>query len=139
VGGRWEHYPHDADMGIRGTGESLAEAFANAALALTGVVVDAALVRPREAVDIACEHAEAEGLLYDWLNAVVYEMATRRCLFSRFEVQVEGARLRARAWGEAVDVERHRPAVEVKAATYTGLRVHRGPEGAWVAECVVDV
>jgi tRNA nucleotidyltransferase (CCA-adding enzyme) len=78
-------------------------------------------------------------LLVDWLNALVFEMATRRMLFSRFEVEIGAGRLRALAWGEAVDVERHKPAVEVKGATYTSLRVAQEADGTWVAQCVVDV
>ena len=38
--GRWEHYPHEADIGVRGYGASLGEAFEQAALAMTGAVVD---------------------------------------------------------------------------------------------------
>jgi tRNA nucleotidyltransferase (CCA-adding enzyme) len=59
-------------------------------------------------------------------------------LFARYAVKLEGTRLAGEAWGEAVDAERHHPAVEVKGATYTMLRVAR--EGAnWVAQTVVDV
>ena len=68
---------------------------------------------------------DPELLLFDWLNALVYEMAIRRLLFSRFEVKVEGPRLTARAFGEPVAVDRHEPAVEVKGATCTGLAVAR--------------
>ena len=75
----------------------------------------------------------------DWLNELVYAMATRNMLFSRFEVRLEGQRLDAKAWGEALDVARHHPAVEVKGATYTGLKVARQPDGGWLAQCVVDV
>jgi tRNA nucleotidyltransferase (CCA-adding enzyme) len=59
-------------------------------------------------------------------------------LFSRFVVRVEGTRLAGEAWGEKVDPARHRPAVEVKGATYTTLRVAR-ENGVWVAQTVVDV
>jgi tRNA nucleotidyltransferase (CCA-adding enzyme) len=38
-----------------------------------------------------------------------------------------------------VRVERHQPAVEVKGATYTALKVARDEQGRWVAQCVVDV
>jgi len=65
-------------------------------------------------------------------------MATRRMLFSRFAVRLQGARLAAEAWGEPVDGARHQPAVEVKGATYTGLRV-APQDGGWVAQTVVDV
>jgi SHS2 domain-containing protein len=47
--------------------------------------------------------------------------------------------LRATAWGEPVEVTRHQPAVEVKGATYTELRVQRTEDGGWLAQCVVDV
>lgn len=136
---RWEHFAHDADIGVRGEGASPAEAFAQAGLALVGVVTDPASVAHADAADIVCEADDLDGLLFDWLNAIVYEMATRTMLFGRFEVSIEGGRLRATAWGEPVRPEKHRPAVEVKGATFTGLRVSRSGEGTWVAECVVDV
>jgi SHS2 domain-containing protein len=134
----FETFAHDADIGVRGRGATLAEAFANAGRALTAVVTDPASVREAVTVEVTCEAPDPEALLFDWLNALVFEMATRRVLFARYEVEVEGPRLAGRALGEPVEVARHRPAVEVKGATWTGLRVAR--EGAsWVAECVVDV
>jgi SHS2 domain-containing protein len=134
----FENFAHDADIGVRGRGATLAEALANAGRALTAVVTDPAWVREVLSVEVACESPDPEALLFDWLNALVFEMATRRVLFARYEVKVEGAKLVARAFGEPVEVRRHQPAVEVKGATWTGLRVAR-EGGSWVAECVVDV
>ena len=134
----FENFAHDADTGVRGRGATLAEALANAGRGLTAVVTDPASIREVLSVEIACEAADPEELLFDWLNALVFEMATRRVLFARYEVKVEGAGLFARAFGEPVDVARHHPAVEVKGATWTALRVAR-EGGRWVAECVVDV
>ena len=136
---RWEHFPHDADIGIRGIGASKEEAFAQAALALTAVITDPRAVVPQDMVEMTCEAPDDELLFVDWLNALVYEMATRHMLFSRFEVHLAEEQLRARAWGEVVDVARHQPAVEVKGATYTELVVKQDPSGAWLAQCVVDV
>jgi tRNA nucleotidyltransferase (CCA-adding enzyme) len=135
----WEHYEHEADMGVRGTGGTQSAAFEQAALALTGVIVDPESVRPEHAVTIHCEAPDVELLLVDWLNALVYEMATRRMLFGRFAVRIDGTRLEATAWGEPVDRERHAPAVEVKGATYTSLSVARQSDGSWMAQTVVDV
>lgn len=135
---RWEHFEHGADVGVRGCGATKAEAFEQAALALTAVVADPAAVRPLERVELACEAPDDELLLAEWLNALVYEMSTRRMLFSRFAVTLAGTRLEAQAWGEPVDAARHQPAVEVKGATYTDLRV--APQnGGWLAQTVVDV
>ncbi len=134
----WEHFAHEADMGVRGFGETKAQAFEQVALALTAVITDPANVTAREAVEMKCEAPDDELLLADWLNQVIYEMATRKMLFGRFEVTLSGRRLSATAWGEPADVARHRPAVEVKGATYTELRVAQR-DGEWVAQTVVDV
>ena len=139
VNAYWEHFPHQADIGVRGVGPTLAAAFEQAALAMTAVATDPALVAPAEPVEIACEAPDDELLLVDWLNGLVLEMATRRMLFSRFAVNLDGQRLRATAWGEPVDVAKHQPAVEIKGATYTELKVGRTDNGQWFAQCVVDV
>jgi tRNA nucleotidyltransferase (CCA-adding enzyme) len=136
---RWEHFPHGADVGVRGIGPTREAAFEQAALALTGVITDPAAVRPATAVRIGCEADADDVLLFDWLNALVYEMATRRMLFSRFAVSIDGRQLTATASGEPVDPVRHEPAVEVKGATYTALGVERLADGQWAAQCVVDV
>jgi SHS2 domain-containing protein len=134
----YETFAHGADVGVRGRGATLAEAFAGAALAMTSVITDPAEVRPSQVVALSCRAVDAEFLLYDWLNAIVVAMATRRMLFSRFDVAIDGDRLRARAFGEPVDPERHRPAVEVKGATFTELAVHEEVDG-YMVQCIVDV
>ena len=135
---RWEHFPHQADVGVRGLGATLEQAFEQAALALTAVITDLA-VAPREMIRLSCEAPDAELLLVDWLNLLIYEMATRNMLFGRFEVHLEDNRLEAQAWGEALEPTRHHPAVEVKGATYTALKVAQQSDGGWLAQCVVDV
>jgi tRNA nucleotidyltransferase (CCA-adding enzyme) len=136
---RWETFAHGADIGVRGIGPTRAAAFAEAARALTGVITDPEKVRHTQRVAVACEAPDDELLLADWLNAMVFEMATRGLLFGDFEVRIEDHRLEGVLWGEPVDLARHAPAVEVKGATYTALRVERQDDGSWLAQCVVDV
>jgi len=136
---RWEHYEHQADIGVRGIAPVMAGAFEQAALAMTAVITDPAAVRGREAVAIHCRAPDPELLLLDWLNALIYEMATRRMLFACFAVQIDEEYLHATAWGEPVDVARHQPAVEIKGATFTTLAVRELADGRWLAQCVVDV
>ncbi len=137
-GAHWEHFPHDADVGIRGFGPTPAVAFEQAALALTAVMTGAE-VRLEARVDVICEAPDLEVLFVDWLNAIIYEMAVRRMLFGRFAVKIEGDKLTASLWGEPVDRARHAPACEPKGATYTALRVEKLPGGNWAAGCIVDV
>ncbi|MDP2810771.1 MAG: archease [Rhodocyclaceae bacterium] len=148
----WETFAHEADIGVRGSGATLAAAFAGAATAMTAAICDPTRVAAREAVSIECAAPDEEMLLVDWLNALVYEMATRRMLFSRFEVSIEvnpaegqgsgsgsPVHLTASAWGEPVDVARHQPAAEVKGVSFCELAVRQRPDGQWLAQCIVDV
>jgi tRNA nucleotidyltransferase (CCA-adding enzyme) len=138
-GGRWEHFAHDADIGVRGIGWTKEAAFEQVALALTGVVADPQSVNRTVSIGITCEAPSLEDLLVDWLNALVYEMSTRQMLFGAFVVAIDEPALTATAWGERVDQIRHDPAVEIKGATYTALQVTRETDGRWIAQCVVDV
>ena len=126
-------------MGVRGTGQSPAEAFEQGATALCALTTDLDAVQPREKVDVHCEAPDDEVLFVDWLNVIVFEMACRHMVFSRFQVVVEGHRLSGCAWGESADPQRHPPGVEVKGATFTELAVRREEDGTWIAQCVVDV
>ncbi|MBI3480426.1 MAG: archease [Nitrosomonadales bacterium] len=139
INAHWEHFPHQADVGVRGIGATLEQAFEQAALALTAVITDLAIVAPAETIRLSCAAPDVELLLVDWLNVLIYEMATRNMLFSRFAVHLEGNLLTAQAWGEAIEMARHHPAVEIKGATYTELKVAQQPDRSWVAQCVVDV
>jgi SHS2 domain-containing protein len=135
----WEHFEHVADVGVRGFGPDPGTAFEQAARAMTAVVCDSGDIHALESVEIHCEAPSLDILLADWLNAVVFEMATRRMLFSEFRVRIDGCSLAARISGETVDVARHRPATEVKGATLSELRVAERPEGGWTAQCILDV
>jgi SHS2 domain-containing protein len=135
----WDHFHHEADIGVRGTGRTREQAFEEAAVALTAVITDPGLVTCSDTVTVDCEAPDAELLFVDWLNALVFEMATRKMLFSRFHVEFDGPRLHATACGELIDVARHRPAAEVKGATYTELELREDEPGKWRAQCVVDV
>lgn len=135
---RWELFEHGADIGVRGCGRTMAEAFEQGALAMTAVITDPAGVVAREAVEISCSAPDPELLFAEWLNQLIFEMATRKLLFGRYAVHIDGSTLSATAWGERADVRRHRPAVEIKGATYTALKVAE-ENGCWVAQTVVDV
>lgn len=140
---RWEHFPHDADIGLRAFGATPGEACEQAARAMIAATTDIASVRPERIVEIELEAPALDILLVDWLNALVYEMAERRMIFGAFEVSIErgddGFRLKGRARGESVSRERHAPAVEVKGATYTELAFVEARPGLWRAQCVIDV
>ena len=124
----WEHFSHGAE-----------EAFEQAALALTAVVADVSTIERSENVEVHCEAPDVELLFVSWLNAVIYEMAVRGMLFSKFHVVISDGSLTGTLAGESVDPERHGVAVEAKGATVTALKVSCDSNGRWIAQCIVDV
>ena len=135
----WQHFEHDADIGLRARSSSREGLFEAMGEALTAVITDPAGVRTGREISIRCEAPDDAVLLVDWLNALIYEMATRRMVFGSWQVALDGCRLVATVAGERLDRDRHRPAVEVKGATFTALGVDRDANGVWHGQCVVDV
>ena len=135
----WEHFEHGADIGIRGIAPTLEQAFEQTAVAMTAVITNPDQVSVSETVSIRCEAPDLELLLLDWINELVYEMAVHGLLFNRYQVAINNGLLLATAFGEAVDRQKHHPAVEIKGATFTELRVYQQPDDSWVAQCIVDV
>jgi SHS2 domain-containing protein len=139
-----EHFEHGADVGVRGIGMSIEEAFAGAAQAVSRFVVEdpAKLGRSVEAA-ITCSAGGREELLVAFLNEVISLMDVRRVVFGSFDVTIRRLAggtwdLSARARGDPFDPSRHEATVEPKGATFTELRVAE-ENGRWVAQCVVDV
>ena len=135
----WSHTEHDADIGLRAESQTREGLFEAMGEALTAVVTEPASVRPDRQIEIHCEAPDDALLLADWLNALIYEMATRRMVFGKWRVKLDDHKLHALVEGELVNRARHRPVVEVKGATYTALSVGQDASGNWCGECIVDV
>ena len=137
--GSWEHFEHEADIGLRAIAPTREDLFERMAEALTAVITEPKNVRSVETVTVTCEAPDDALLLVDWLNALVFEMATRRMIFGEWDVAMSGHKLDARIGGETIDRQRHQPVVETKGVTYTALAVEQDDEGNWRGQCVVDV
>ena len=135
----WEHFEHDADIGIRGIASTLPESFSQAALAMTAVITDPAKISATQSFAIHCSANDHEILFLDWINELIYTMAVHGLLFCRFQVDITNGHLSAIAFGEPIDQMKHQPAVEIKGATFTELYVGQRPDGQWLAQCIVDV
>jgi SHS2 domain-containing protein len=106
------------------------------------LMVDLGTVRLERGVPVVVEAETLEVLFVSWLGELLALRDLEGMVFSRFETKIkrEGDRwvLEGKAYGEALDLERHKPAVEVKGATYYGVKV-REEEGRYIAQCVVDL
>jgi len=138
----WEHFEHVADIGIRGIGDTLEQAFAEGARAMFAVMVDISKVQPKEQIEVKVTGRNLPELFASWLNELLAQKDITGLTFSEFEVQIKqtesGYELVGKARGEPLDPERHRAEIEVKAATYEQLKVEQ-KNGKWIAQCVVDV
>ena len=131
------YFEHDADMGIVGRGESVEEAFENAAKAVFTMMTGPGKVELRVSAAIEFEEADMELALVTWLNLLLGEARSRALVFGRFQLRRDGVRWSGRAEGEPWRAGLER-GVEVKGATLTCLAVTQR-EGVWEARCVVDV
>ncbi|HEC62826.1 MAG TPA: archease [Candidatus Acetothermia bacterium] len=138
----YEILEHTADAGVRGIGNTLEEAFREAARGTFSLMVDLERVELRQEVALEVQADSLEGLLVAFLGELLAKRDIEGLVFSDFKVKIGkgkgGWRLTGVAWGEPLDPARHRPGVEVKAATYFGVRVEK--EGhRWIAQCVLDL
>lgn len=138
----FEHFEHKADIGIRGFGATIEEAFSEAAKAMTDVIVDVRSVGKDKKEIIEISAVDDAALLAAFLNQILFIKDTKKLIFSTFVVTISKEKerlvLRAKVAGTTLDPKRHNFKVDVKAATYSELKVAK--QGArWIAQCIVDV
>ena len=124
---RFRLIEHTADTGLVAYGSSLAEAFANAAYGLFSIMAETRKVREAESQLISVGGEDAESLLFNWLNHLIYVFEVQHFLFKRFDItEFDEHGLKATGWGEKYDPARHHLKLGVKSATYYLLEVDRG-------------
>ena len=123
---RFELIEHTADMGLIAYGHDLAEAFANAAYGMFSIMADLGQVREIESCQIELKEEDAEALLFEWLNRLLYVFVVDMLLLKRFDMErFDGSGLKATCYGEKYDPARHRLIWGVKSATYHMMKVDR--------------
>ena len=121
---RYKLIEHTADAGLIAYGSSLAEAFGNAAYGMFSIIAELDRVRETETRRFEVSSNDLEGLLFEWLNRLLYYFDVDMLLFKRFEISIlPENRLKAICYGEKYDPLRHRLKTGVKSATYHMLRV----------------
>ena len=123
---KFDFIEHTADVGLIAYGETLAEAFANAACGMFSIITETDSVAETESRRVEVKEDDMEGLLFTWLNSLIYYLDVEMILFRRFDIIVfEEGRLQAVCYGEKYDPSRHQLKSGVKSATYHMLEVNR--------------
>lgn len=130
---RFRFLEHRADAYIAAYGETLAEAFENAALAAFETMTDTSKVEPQHEESVEVEGFDESSLLYNWLEALLVRFDTDGRLYSKFKVldirkTRAGYRLDAKIRGERFDPGRHVSRVGVKAVTYHRMEIRKAPD-----------
>jgi len=122
---RFQLIEHTADTGLIAYGNNLAEAFANAAYGLFSIITEINKVKEVESQAVTVSADDTEGLLFDWLNHLIYIFDVEHLLFKRFDItEFTKHNLKATCWGERYDPSRHQLKLGVKSATYHMLKVN---------------
>lgn len=136
---RYEQFSHTADIGVRVYGSSLKELFANAAFAMFDIIADIEGLKTSVTQEISLDAPDPEELLVAWLDELLYNFYTKSLIFSRFEIdELTTTRIKARAFGRPVGANRNRLKTEIKAATYSDLKIKKTADG-YSVEIIFDV
>ncbi len=138
----FEYLDHEADVGIRATADTMEAAFEDGAKAMFNTMVDIGRVSPNVKKSVEASAEGIDSLFVEFLNKLLSKADVEGMVFSQFRVKINKARkgykLSATAWGEPLDQKKHNPKVEVKAATYSGLRCW-SDSGKHNVQCVLDI
>ena len=138
----FELLDHEADIGIRGWGKTVEEAFENGARAMFSIMVNLEDVDVEKEIIINANAEDLESLFVEWLNELLAQRDISGMVFNDFTVRIssqdEELTLEGWARGERLDPEKHEIRTEVKAATYCGLAHGKEKKGNFV-QCVLDI
>jgi len=136
----YELFEHTADIGIRGFGKSIEESFEETAKAMTSILVDLNTIEPKKTIKITAEANSIEELLFEFLNEILAQIDIEGMIFSEFKItKLKNNKLEAELKGEELKPKKHHTKTQVKAATYSQLKVYQNQNKEWVSQCIVDV
>ncbi len=123
---RYQLIEHTADVGLIAYGQTLAEAFGNAAYGMFSIIAELKTVREVESRRLEVREKDLDSLLFEWLNRLIYFLDVDMLLLKRFDISdLDENRLKAVCYGEKYDPSRHHLKTGVKSATYHMLKVDR--------------
>jgi tRNA nucleotidyltransferase (CCA-adding enzyme) len=139
----YEYFDHQADLGIRGLGETPESALSQGALALLAAIADLGTIGKSRRFVQRCSAPDIPSLFVEWLNELLYQREVHDVLFAcarvtRLVEDERGWHLEGVAQGETIDLDRHQVHTEIKAATYAGLAYRREGD-SYLVQCIVDV
>jgi SHS2 domain-containing protein len=128
-----------ADIAFEARGRTLDELFENAFAAVEESMVETSGVKAVIKKTLKLKNATLDGLLFDFLSALVYFKDAESLLFSKVKVKItDSYDLEATLYGEKIDPSRHDLRSDVKAVTLHMFEVKQvGKE--WYCRVILDI
>jgi len=119
-----------ADFEFEAQGSNLEDLFAECGKAVFIAICDISKIEPKTSVEFEVEGETLEDLLFAFLSELIFIKDTKKLLFSDFIIEIgEAHRLYCKAIGEPIDLVKHQPKIDVKAATYHKLKINKTDAG----------
>ena len=135
----WEHFEVEADVGVRGWGDTRAAAFAQTTLGVFALLVEPAEVDAREQREVRAQADGPESLLVAWIDECLYVHDIEGFVVREVEMTVCSDTLaHGLLRGEPIDPARHHLGTVVKGATYHTVAIGVR-DGVHEARIIVDV
>ena len=135
----FEVIEHTADIGIVAYGVDIDQVFSNAALGLFNLITDLDAIKENVQRDLELSSQDNENLLVEWLNELLYMFDVEHIVFKRFEVdKLDDCQLKARCFGEKINLQRDKIKREIKAATYHMLAIVK-EDNIYKAKVIFDI
>ncbi|MDO5849649.1 MAG: archease [Methanobacteriaceae archaeon] len=140
----FEYFDVTADIGFFAYGDSLEDAYSNAACAMFNVMTDIGTVKTTEKRKFKVESEDYVSLLYDFLEELLFLFDVELLFFSKFEIVIDNLdddlyELNCVAYGEEVDWEVHPRKSEVKAITFHKMDVIKQDNGYFKLSAILDL
>ena len=139
---KFEILEHTADIGIAAYGKTRKEVFINAAKGMFEIIAGENKNPKEKFYDkIKLEADNLEGLLFAWLNELLYISETRLVILNKFHIkELSDFQIKAEVEGMKINPPSVKIEKEIKAVTYHRLEIKKDEEsGLWRAQVIFDI
>ena len=120
----YETLEHTADILVRCTGDTLEKCFESAAYALFDQMIDIRSVESKMRYRFEVHGDNKEDRLFALLSELLFIMDSESVVMGTFNVTFAGNKVICEAYGEPLDIGKHKPKAEIKAITYHMMSVN---------------
>lgn len=131
-----------ADLAFEAKGNTIEELFNNCALAVSNaMILNLESVENKITKNIEIENENLDLLLFNFLQEIIFYKDSEMLVFSKYEIKIdfkEKYYLKAKMYGEKIDLNKHKLGVDVKAVTMHMFEIKK-EKNYWLARVVLDV